>query len=180
MLYLLRHLASILLLPFTAAVIVPLWLLSRELSRDAPPQILSVRVLVLTAGAAALVLGLTLFISTVTHFARSGRGTLAPWDPPRVLVVQGVYRYVRNPMISGVLFILLAESLLTGSRHVLAGCGLFLVINLVYIPLSEEPGLVRRFLERYRLYKENVPRWLPRLTAWNPPWDAEKRETLPR
>ena len=172
MLYLLRHLASILLLPFTVAVIVPLWLLSSEPNRESPPQIATVRVLVLIAGAAALVLGLTLFISTVLHFARTGRGTLAPWDPPRMLVVQGVYRYVRNPMISGVLFVLLAEALLTGSRRVLVWLGLFLLMNLVYIPLLEETGLAKRFGERYRLYKQNVPRWIPRSTAWVPPWDA--------
>jgi len=127
-------------------------------------------VLVLAAGAAALAVGLTLFIATVRHFARTGRGTLAPWDPPRVLVVQGVYRYVRNPMISGVLFILLAQTLLTGSRRVLVWFGLFFIINLVYIPLFEEAGLAKRFGEQYRLYKQNVPRWIPRLTAWVPPW----------
>ena len=172
MLYLLRHLASILLLPFTVTVIVPLWLLSSEPDRNSPPQIPTVRVLVLAAGAAALLLGLTLFISTVLHFARTGGGTLAPWDPPRVLVVRGVYRYVRNPMISGVLFVLLAEALLTGSRRMLVWFVLFFVINLLYIPSLEEAGLAKRFGERYRLYKENVPRWIPRLTAWVPPWDA--------
>jgi protein-S-isoprenylcysteine O-methyltransferase Ste14 len=171
MLYLLRHLASILLLPFTVTVIVPLWLLISDSSRDSPPQIPTVRVLVMAAAVVALVLGLTLFISTVLHFARTGRGTLAPWDPPRVLVVQGVYRYVRNPMISGVLFVLLAEALLTGSHEILVWFGLFFVMNLVYIPLLEEPGLAKRFGERYRLYKENVPRWIPRMTAWIPPWD---------
>lgn len=174
MLYLLRHLASILLLPFTVTVLVPWWLLSADPSRDsAPPQLATVRVLVSIAGAAALALGLTLFISTLLQFARTGRGTLAPWDPPRVLVVQGVYRYVRNPMISGVLFILLAESLLTGSRRLFVWFGLFLLINLVYIPLFEEAGLAARFGERYRLYKENVPRWIPRMTPWLPPRERE-------
>lgn len=176
MLYLLRHLASILLLPFTVTVIVPWWLLSSDPNRELPPQIPTVRVVVLIAGVAALVLGLTLFISTVLHFARRGRGTLAPWDPPRVLVVQGVYRYVRNPMISGVLFVLLAEALVTGSRRVLVWFGLFLVMNLVYIPLFEEAGLAKRFGDRYRLYKENVPRWIPRLTAWDPPWGARQQQ----
>jgi protein-S-isoprenylcysteine O-methyltransferase Ste14 len=170
MLYFLRHLLSILVLPFTVTVIVPLWLLRNDVSRDLAQQDDGVRLLVLAAGAAALLIGLTLFISTVAHFARTGRGTLAPWDPPRVLVVNGIYRYVRNPMISGVLFILLAESLLTGSRRVVMWFILCLVINLVYIPLLEEPGLGARFGERYRLYKENVPRWLPRVKPWIPPW----------
>jgi len=152
-------------------VIVPLWLLRNDVSQNLAPKLVEVRLLVLGVGAAALLIGLTLFISTLVHFARTGRGTLAPWDPPRVLVVQGVYRYVRNPMISGVLFVLLAEALLTSSRPVLIWFVLFLSINLVYIPLLEEPGLAARFGERYRLYKKNVPRWLPRVKPWLPPWD---------
>ena len=171
MVYLLRHLLSVLLLPFTVTVIVPLWLLRNDVSPNLAPTLVEIRLLVLGAGAAALLIGLTLFISTLVHFARTGKGTLAPWDPPRVLVVQGVYRYVRNPMISGVLFVLLAEALLTRSRPVFIWFVLFLSINLVYIPLLEEPGLATRFGERYRLYKKNVPRWLPRVKPWLPPWD---------
>jgi protein-S-isoprenylcysteine O-methyltransferase Ste14 len=125
----------------------------------------------LGAGAAALAIGVILFIATLAHFARTGRGTLAPWDPPRELVVRGVYRYVRNPMISGVLFILLAEVLLTGSRSVLIWFLVFLTTNLLYIPLLEEPGLEARFGERYRQYKHNVPRWVPRVKPWVVPWD---------
>ena len=116
MLYLLRHLASILLLPFTATVIIPLWLLSSDPNPASAPQLATARVLVLAAGTAALILGLTLFISTVLHFVRTGRGTLAPWDPTRHLVVVGPYRFVRNPMISAVLIILIGESLFLGSR----------------------------------------------------------------
>lgn len=171
MLYLLRHVLSILLLPFMVTVVLPLWLLRNDVSRDLAPKPAEVRLLVLATGIAALAIGLTLFVSTLVHFARTGRGTLAPWDPPRVLVVKGIYRWVRNPMISGVLFILLAEALLTGSRRVLVWFILFLTINLVYIPLLEEPGLVARFGERYRLYKKSVPRWLPRLKPWTPPWE---------
>jgi protein-S-isoprenylcysteine O-methyltransferase Ste14 len=171
MLYLLRHLLSILILPFTVTVIVPLWLLRNDVSRNSAPQVPAARLLVLVAGAVALMIGLTLFISTLLHFARSGKGTLAPWDPPRHLVVQSVYGYVRNPMISGVLFILLAESLLTGSDRVLGWFALFLLMNLVYIPLLEEPGLAARFGERYLLYRKNVPRWIPRVKPWRPPWE---------
>jgi protein-S-isoprenylcysteine O-methyltransferase Ste14 len=64
----------------------------------------------------------------------------------------------------------LAELLLTGSRRIVVWFILFLVMKLVYIPLPEEPGLTARFGERYRLYKENVPRWLPRVSPWVPPW----------
>jgi protein-S-isoprenylcysteine O-methyltransferase Ste14 len=170
--YALRQIVSILLLPFTVAVIVPFWLLGGDAPHGSDLEPNAIRVLAIAAGTAAFLLGLTLFVSTVLHFARVGRGTLAPWDPPRVLVVEGVYRHVRNPMISGVLFLLLSEVLLTGSRRLLAWFGLFLVVNLIYIPLLEEPVLAHRFGERYRLYRENVPRWIPRRSAWVPPWQG--------
>jgi protein-S-isoprenylcysteine O-methyltransferase Ste14 len=130
-------------------------------------------VFAVVAGIASLIVGLTLFSFTVINFAVKGRGTLAPWDPPRVLVVEGVYRYVRNPMISGVLFILFAESLFTGSPRVLFWFGLFLLMNLIYIPLFEERSLAARFGERYRIYKRNVPRWIPRITPWRPSWESD-------
>jgi protein-S-isoprenylcysteine O-methyltransferase Ste14 len=168
--YILRHILSILILPFTVTVIVPFWLLKSETERILGPKQGWIPVLVMVAGVAALMIGFTLFISTVVGFATRGKGTLAPWDPPRELVVVGVYRYVRNPMISGVLFLLLAESLLTGSRRLLGWFGLFLLVNIVYIPLFEEPGLSARFGERYSVYKKHVPRWIPRVTPWSPPW----------
>ena len=128
------------------------------------------------AGAARVGLGLALLVSgfyfltrTIRLFARFGRGTLAPWAPPRKLVVRDIYRYTRNPMITGVLGVLLGEALLfdsTGLLYVFAG---FVLVNLVYIPLLEEPGLGRRFGADYECYRRNVPRWIPRLRPWTPP-----------
>jgi protein-S-isoprenylcysteine O-methyltransferase Ste14 len=114
-----------------------------------------------------LVAGLALFGWCVGLFARVGRGTLAPWDPTRNLVAVGPYRYVRNPMISGVALMLLGQALLWGSRALGIWTGSFVLINHVYFVLSEEPGLERRFGEKYRLYKANVPRWIPRIRAWS-------------
>ena len=95
-----------------------------------------------------------------------GKGTLAPWDPPRRLVVRGPYAYVRNPMISGVVFVLFGEALLLLSRPHLEWALLFLLINAVYIPLLEEPLLRERFGDEYREYSRHVPRLMPRLTPW--------------
>jgi protein-S-isoprenylcysteine O-methyltransferase Ste14 len=95
-----------------------------------------------------------------------GKGTLAPWDPTSRLVVRGPYRHVRNPMISGVLGILLGEAVLLGSVPLLVWFGLVLALNAVYMPLVEEPGLRSRFGEDYETYKANVPRWVPRLRPW--------------
>jgi protein-S-isoprenylcysteine O-methyltransferase Ste14 len=69
-------------------------------------------------GLLLMLAGLSLVVKTVRLFAVVGKGTLAPWDPPKNLVVEGPYRYVRNPMITGVLTILLGESAFFGlSRH---------------------------------------------------------------
>jgi protein-S-isoprenylcysteine O-methyltransferase Ste14 len=83
-----------------------------------------------------------------------------------MLVVQGVYRHVRNPMISGVNAILLGEAIMAASLPLAGWFLVFAVANIIYIPLAEEPGLVKRFGEDYEQYRRNVPRWIPRLTAW--------------
>jgi protein-S-isoprenylcysteine O-methyltransferase Ste14 len=93
---------------------------------------------------------------------------LAPWDPPRRLVVRGPYRYVRNPMISGVVLVLFGEALVLLSRPHLWWALVFLGINAVYIPLVEEPMLADRFGGDYQEYRRNVPRLLPRLRPWTP------------
>jgi protein-S-isoprenylcysteine O-methyltransferase Ste14 len=108
---------------------------------------------------------------TIGLFVRVGEGTLAPWDPTQKLVVRGVYRHVRNPMISGVFCILLGEAILAGSLPLLDWFFFFLLVNLIYIPLLEEPGLARRFGEDYLRYKENVPRWIPQVKPWEAPFD---------
>ena len=125
-------------------------------------------------GLTLFALGLMLLVETGALLTEVGEGTLAPWDPTRRLVVEGIYRHVRNPMISGVLAMLLGEALLTRSWLVLAWAALFTVVNLVYTPRVEEPRLVRRFGAPYEHYRQHVPRWLPRRTPWG---DAD--ETSP-
>lgn len=112
--------------------------------------------------------GLLLLVNTIRLFHAVGQGTLAPWDPPRRLVTRGVYRYVRNPMISGVLFLLLGEAICAGSRAIFEWFLIVLVINTIYFKLSEEPGLVRRFGQEYITYRQHVPMWIPRVKPWNP------------
>jgi protein-S-isoprenylcysteine O-methyltransferase Ste14 len=163
-----KHLRAILLLPGIVMVVVPgviLWLTGPDtlgLWQSAPVTRVGLPVL----GGALICLGLMLMVATIRLFVTFGKGTLAPWNPPQRLVVQGVYRYVRNPMISGGLFVLLGEALLVASLPILVLFMVFLVVNAVYIPLVEEPGLVKRFGAEYLTYKQNVPRWIPRLTAW--------------
>jgi protein-S-isoprenylcysteine O-methyltransferase Ste14 len=113
--------------------------------------------------------GLTLGFWTGSLFLRVGRGTPAPWDPPEALVVEGPYRHVRNPMISGVFAMLGAETILLGSWAVAGWAVLFVLGNLVYLPFVEEPGLVERFGEPYEAYRRHVPRWIPLPRPWSPP-----------
>jgi protein-S-isoprenylcysteine O-methyltransferase Ste14 len=167
MLTVLRHLLAIAALPFVVTVVVPRWLARRY---AVTPRLgdgageLTLQVL----GLALLAVGLGFFIASLRRFAGEGQGTLAPWDPPRRIVVHGPYRYVRNPMISGVVLFLFGEAALALSP-VLAAWGLaFLALNGLWIPLVEEPQLERRFGASYRDYCANVPRIIPRLRPWSP------------
>lgn len=162
-----RHLRAIALLPAMVLVVVPLAVLFFTddvhigWGLGAPLNALPVAL-----GAVLILAGLGLVGWTVAMFRSEGEGTLAPWDPTQKLVVVGVYRHVRNPMISGVLCALLGEAALLGSLAVLIWFAIFFAGNAVYIPLSEERGLEERFGDEYRRYKRHVPRWLPRVTAW--------------
>jgi protein-S-isoprenylcysteine O-methyltransferase Ste14 len=112
--------------------------------------------------------GLGLCIWTVGIFVTFGRGTPAPWDPPQILVIRGPYRHVRNPMIIGVLLLLLAEAVLLQSWPIALWMIVFFAGNTLYLALFEEKGLAKRFGNTYRLYKAHVPRWIPRLRPWQP------------
>lgn len=164
MIALLRHLLSILLLPFVVVAVVPAALLRAETADSLRWD--GAVWLSRGAGAMAFAAGFALFAWCVALFARVGRGTLAPWDPTRRLVAVGPYRHVRNPMISGVALMLAGEALLWRSGALALWLGTFFVINHTYLLLSEEPGLQARFGESYREYRANVPRWLPRLRPW--------------
>jgi protein-S-isoprenylcysteine O-methyltransferase Ste14 len=166
----LRHIAAILALPTAVTVVVPYFILSEEgplpFSRAGTNPLSPVRVL---GGAILLAAGLALVCWTIVQFAKIGQGTLAPWDPPKRLVVTGVYRYARNPMISGVLLILIGEALFFASTGLLIWAACFFAVNAAYLPLVEEERLERRFGDRYTEYKRYVPRWIPRISPWEQP-----------
>jgi protein-S-isoprenylcysteine O-methyltransferase Ste14 len=167
MFWMLRHLTAIAVLPFTVTVLIPVWLARRNGIALAVGTTLPERAEQI-AGLALLALGGVLFVASLQRFATEGRGTLAPWDPPRRLVVRGPYRFVRNPMISGVVLVLLGEALVLRSRPHLLWALIFLGINAVHIPLLEEPLLAARFGADYQKYRRNVPRLLPRLRPYTP------------
>lgn len=164
-----RQLRSVLALPGVVTLLVPALVLSSTggwtASAGTPAW---PRLHLLLTGGALIAAGLALAIAAIRSFARTGSGTLAPWDPTSRLVVEGVYRHARNPMITGVMLILLGEAAVFASPHLLVWFGAFSVVNALYIPLVEEPGLVRRFGEEYARYRRNVPRWIPRTRPWTP------------
>src|SRR4029079_10146656 len=94
--------------------------------------------------------------------ARRGRGPPAIYDPPRELVVAGLYRYVRNPQYVGVVLVILGEALLTGMAVLFGYATLMAVVYHLFVRYYEEPTLGRLFGESYARYREAVPRWLPR------------------
>ena len=163
---LIRHLIALLLLPFMAVLVIPRWLINwYGATTEWSTRALSIFGHVL--GGLFVLAGLSLFSWCLYLFAARGKGTLAPWDPPTRLVVSGPYRYVRNPMISGVLMILAGEALVHGSLTLGFWFLGFLVLNQIYFMILEEPMLESRFGEDYRRYKKAVPRWIPQLRPFD-------------
>lgn len=154
-------LKAIITLPMMVTIVLPSFLLYLTNWHLDNAQVWTV-----ILGIICLIIGLCLVVSTVKLFLTVGNGTLAPWDPTQKLVVSGPYAYVRNPMITGVVLILLSESLIFYSLSLCIWASVFACINIIYFILSEEPGLRKRFGKEYEEYCKNVPRIVPRLTPW--------------
>jgi protein-S-isoprenylcysteine O-methyltransferase Ste14 len=117
-------------------------------------------------GIFSMIIGAGILLWCVRDFYTIGKGTLAPWNPPKKLVVIGLYRFVRNPMYVGVLLLILGWSLFFCSPL------LFLYVSIVAIGFhrrvvrNEEPWLKTQFGNDWELYQQEVSRWLPRITPW--------------
>jgi protein-S-isoprenylcysteine O-methyltransferase Ste14 len=119
------------------------------------------------AGLLGIGLGTLLLAVCILEFARSGRGTLSPVDPPRKLVIRGPYRFVRNPMYVAVTLIVLGEVLLTRSRGLFVWWAVWFALVNLFVLGYEEPALRRQFGAAYEQYTTAVRRWLPRLRPWS-------------
>ncbi len=148
-----RALISFLVLPGTFAGLIPAWVVSTDRGRGHG----------LIFGVVPFAIGVVMLLWCVRDFYVSGRGTLAPWDPPKRLVIVGLYRFTRNPMYAGILLLLTGWSLFAASS-LLAGYAVMLAIAFhLRVLLYEEPRLKMQFSEEWAAYAATVPRWLPRL-----------------
>jgi protein-S-isoprenylcysteine O-methyltransferase Ste14 len=95
-------------------------------------------------------------------FVTKGRGTPAPFDPPREFVASGPYRYVRNPMYIGAAGVILGAGLVLSSPSIALLAFAFLAIMHLFVVLHEEEALTTRFGDSYLRYKSSVHRWLVR------------------
>jgi protein-S-isoprenylcysteine O-methyltransferase Ste14 len=156
----LKTLLFVVLVPGT----VLLWVPYLTLAKDVPRPVSWVNWMAL----APCGLGILILLKCAWDFAVVGLGTPAPIDPPKSLVVNGLYRFVRNPMYVGVALVLFSEGLLFSSARLLeyallVGAGFFL-----FVVAYEEPTLRKKFGASYQAYCQAVPRWIPRLTPWSP------------
>ena len=149
-----RALFFVALLPGTVAAYVPYRILVASNRLHLPRLDISA----MAAGVLTLT-GALILLRCVWDFFARGKGTLAPVDPPRYLVVTGLYRYTRNPMYNGVLAVLLGQAWFFGSTSLLEYAGFVLVAFHVFVVVYEEPTLEAQFQESYRAYRHAVPRW---------------------
>jgi len=147
--------------PGIVAGYVP-WLICRW---QVGPPLMGIYVLRLV-GLFLIAAGLPILLDSFARFALHGLGTPAPIFPTRHLVVNGLFRYVRNPMYVAVLSLILGQALVFGSVRVLeygfAVWAAFYLFVLVY----EEPALRKTYGAEYEQFCANVPRWIPRLRPW--------------
>jgi protein-S-isoprenylcysteine O-methyltransferase Ste14 len=144
-----RAVLAFLLLPGTIGFLVP-WLLIGPRASDGPVDFL---------GLFPLTLGMGLLVWCVRSFYVAGRGTLAPWDPPRELVTTGVYRLSRNPMYVAVMLVLCGWALGYRSRPVAIYALAVMVAFHLRVVFGEEPWLAQRHGEQWARYRSQVPRW---------------------
>jgi protein-S-isoprenylcysteine O-methyltransferase Ste14 len=112
-------------------------------------------------GVAFFALGAVVALSCVVSFVVRGKGTPAPFDPPRQVVATGPYRFVRNPMYVGAFLLLSGFGLYARSPSVLGLAALAGLIAHLLVVFYEEPDLERRFGESYAAYKRSTNRWIP-------------------
>jgi protein-S-isoprenylcysteine O-methyltransferase Ste14 len=114
-------------------------------------------------GLIPIILGVVIVFWCFWDFIFAGIGTPAPIDPPKKLVVKGLYRFVRNPMYLGIILILAGEIFLFQSIVLFLYTFLVLTIFHLFVIFYEEPILKNKFQDSYKVYLNSVPRWIPNI-----------------
>jgi protein-S-isoprenylcysteine O-methyltransferase Ste14 len=153
---LLRSIFFTFLLPGSVTILIPYLILRAKESESVIGWIRYLGLLVIAIGGSGL-------LWCIWQFFAEGRGTLAPIDPPKDLVVHGLYRVVRNPMYVSVMTILLGEAFYFASIGILIEAVIFFLATHLFIVFYEEPHLKRQFGSTYEEYLRGVRRWVPRL-----------------
>lgn len=114
-------------------------------------------------GILPVLVGAVILLWCAWNFGSVGRGTPAPFDPPKALVTRGLYRTVRNPMYIGAELVLIGEAIILGSLTIVVYALLLLSVFHIFTVYYEEPTLKRKFGKAYEQYCQEVPRWVPQL-----------------
>ncbi len=153
---LVKNILFVIFVPGTVAVLIPYWIVTRNFAAISfewgMPQYLALL---------PALLGVSIYFRCVWDFASFGRGTPAPIDPPKVLVIRGLYRYVRNPMYVGILLLLAGEAIFFASWALVRYAVLFFIADHLFVVFYEERSLRRKFGASYERYCQSVRRWLP-------------------
>jgi protein-S-isoprenylcysteine O-methyltransferase Ste14 len=115
-------------------------------------------------GWAVAVTSLILYTTTAVLLCGKGKGPFAEFDPPTELVTSGPYQYVRNPISTCVLLLILGEAIAFSSTGVFMMVFVSMAIAQMQAVAIEEPLLLKRFGDKYAEYKSRVPRWIPRIS----------------
>ena len=118
-------------------------------------------------GLIPILIGVMLYVWCAWYFTFIGKGTPAPFDPPKELVINGAYQYVRNPIYVFVALTLTGEAILFETTILVVYATLAVIVFSLWVVLYEEPSLKRRFGESYERYCERVSRWFPRFSHPN-------------
>jgi protein-S-isoprenylcysteine O-methyltransferase Ste14 len=150
-----RTLIFTIIAPGFWTVAMPYWMLPRGVRLELRGASL--------LGLPLIAAGVALYVATAFWgFALRGKGTPAPIDPPKKLVVEGPYRVVRNPMYWAVACVMMGEALAFRSMALAELAIAFFAGTILFVLLYEEPTLRRKFGAEYEAYCRRVPRWLPR------------------
>ena len=154
----LKTLIFTILAPGTVAVWLPLLIVSSPGARGSI-SLYGFRY----AGLIGIIIGAAIYLWCAWDFTFAGKGTPAPIDPPKQLVVRGLYKYVRNPMYVGVLNLILGQAIWFQSRVLFGYAALVFLLFFAFVVFYEEPTLRKKFGESYVEYCKRVPRWIPRI-----------------